>query len=278
MVTPTTLSDSAVPSYAALQDGDLTIFERAGVAGKASFLQLRTALGSANWNWTGAWTWAGSITNPTAMRESLGLGTAATQNTGDIIPVGGIIMWSGSVATIPANWALCNGANGTPDLRDRFVVGAGAAYSPGNTGGANTVALTEAQLPTHGHGAGTLTAVSNGAHAHSLSGSTDTASLTGSLFLRRRDGTTSLVTGEGGVFSKVEFNGGSAGRVAQGSGDSATDAINFNASHTHSLLGTATTAGAHTHTLTGASASAGSGEAHENRPPYFALAYIMRVA
>ena len=40
------------------------------------------------------------------------------------VPVGGIIMWSGTVATIPANWALCNGSNSTPDLRDRFIVGA----------------------------------------------------------------------------------------------------------------------------------------------------------
>jgi hypothetical protein len=40
------------------------------------------------------------------------------------VPVGGIIMWSGTIAAIPANWQLCNGTNGTPDLRDRFVVGA----------------------------------------------------------------------------------------------------------------------------------------------------------
>jgi hypothetical protein len=41
-----------------------------------------------------------------------------------LVPIGGIIMWSGTVATIPANWALCNGSNSTPDLRDRFIVGA----------------------------------------------------------------------------------------------------------------------------------------------------------
>ena len=41
---------------------------------------------------------------------------------GGVVPVGGIIMWSGAVATIPATWALCDGANGTPDLRDRFIV------------------------------------------------------------------------------------------------------------------------------------------------------------
>jgi hypothetical protein len=53
-----------------------------------------------------------------------------------IIPTGVIVMWSGTVASIPAGWALCNGTNGTPDLRDRFIVGAGNTYTPGNTGGA----------------------------------------------------------------------------------------------------------------------------------------------
>jgi len=38
--------------------------------------------------------------------------------------IGGICLWSGSIATIPANYALCDGTNGTPDLRDRFVIGA----------------------------------------------------------------------------------------------------------------------------------------------------------
>ncbi len=41
------------------------------------------------------------------------------------IPSGGIIMWSGSVASIPQGWALCDGTNGTPDLKDRFVISAG---------------------------------------------------------------------------------------------------------------------------------------------------------
>ena len=40
------------------------------------------------------------------------------------VPVGGIIMWSGAVVTIPSSWALCDGGNGTPDLRDKFIVGA----------------------------------------------------------------------------------------------------------------------------------------------------------
>jgi hypothetical protein len=51
------------------------------------------------------------------------------------VPAGGIIMWSGSIGSIPTGYVLCNGSNGTPDLRDRFVVGAGNTYSVGNNGG-----------------------------------------------------------------------------------------------------------------------------------------------
>lgn len=69
------------------------------------------------------------------------------------IPVGGIIMWSGSVASIPTGWALCNGQNGTPDLRDRFIVGAGSTYSPNDVGGVASVTLTVEQMPAHTHNA-----------------------------------------------------------------------------------------------------------------------------
>jgi hypothetical protein len=44
-------------------------------------------------------------------------------------------MWSGSIGSIPTGYVICNGSNGTPDLRDRFVVGAGNTYAVGNTGG-----------------------------------------------------------------------------------------------------------------------------------------------
>jgi len=58
----------------------------------------------------------------------------------DYIPnpfkTGMIMQWSGSIATIPTGFALCNGTNGTPDLRDKFIVGAGTTYNPADTGGA----------------------------------------------------------------------------------------------------------------------------------------------
>ena len=59
------------------------------------------------------------------------------------IPKGLICMWSGS--EVPTGWYLCDGENGTPDLRNRFIVGAGDSYAIGNKGGSNTVILNTAK-------------------------------------------------------------------------------------------------------------------------------------
>ena len=101
--------------------------------------------------------------------------TASTFVGNGTIPIGGIIMWSGTIANIPTGWALCNGSNSTPDLRNRFIVGAhsgggtgitsttgpgfstttgalSANYTPGNTGGETSHQLTIAELASHTHG------------------------------------------------------------------------------------------------------------------------------
>jgi hypothetical protein len=57
-----------------------------------------------------------------------------------------ICMWSGAVDAVPWGWALCDGTNGTPDLRDRFIVGAGSTYAKGATGGATSVNLAHTHL------------------------------------------------------------------------------------------------------------------------------------
>jgi microcystin-dependent protein len=67
------------------------------------------------------------------------------------IPVGGIIMWSGTVANIPTSWALCNGSNGTPDLRGRFVVGASAGAGTGGYAVAASGGSATASLVDHRH-------------------------------------------------------------------------------------------------------------------------------
>ena len=83
---------------------------------------------------------------------------------GQAAPRGVIVMWSGAADAVPAGWALCNGANGTPDLTGRFIVGAGpkssdenkagdggSVYNKGDVGGARSVSLTKDQMPNHTH-------------------------------------------------------------------------------------------------------------------------------
>ena len=92
------------------------------------------------------------------------------------MPSGGIILWSGSIVNIPTGWLLCNGLSGTPDLRDRFVVGAGTTYAVAATGGAATVALTEANLAAHTHTFSATTSA-DGVHGHqAYAGSSDGSS------------------------------------------------------------------------------------------------------
>ena len=66
-------------------------------------------------------------------------------------PSGGIIIWSGASDAVPSGWVLCDGTNGTPDLRDRFVVGAGSTYAVGAKGGEAAHKLTVSEMPSHFH-------------------------------------------------------------------------------------------------------------------------------
>jgi len=72
-------------------------------------------------------------------------------STGTTIPLGVISLWYGSIGSVPTGWYLCDGTNGTPDLRDRFIVGAGSTYAVAATGGATTVTLTTSNMPAHTH-------------------------------------------------------------------------------------------------------------------------------
>jgi len=106
--------------------------------------------------------------NPSTNELSVGVVTATTFYGNGTIPIGGIIMWSGTIATIPTGWNLCNGSNGTPNLTSRFIVGASddagtgetfnadtgvisGVYAPGNTGGETAHQLTIAEMPAHSH-------------------------------------------------------------------------------------------------------------------------------
>ena len=103
-----------------------------------------------------AGTFSGSGSSLTSLNASnLQSGTVADArlSNSSLFVAGMIMLWYGSVGSIPSGWVLCDGNNSTPDLRSRFVVGAGTggSYSPGDTGGANSVTLTVAQIPAHTH-------------------------------------------------------------------------------------------------------------------------------
>jgi hypothetical protein len=95
------------------------------------------------------------------------IGTAPTPATPT--PAGVIVLWSGSIGSIPAGWVLCNGNNGTPDLRNRFVVGAGSTYSVDASGGS-----ADAIVVSHTHTATSVSTVTDPGHDHdpSVNGNT----------------------------------------------------------------------------------------------------------
>ena len=195
--------------------------------------------------------------------DSIGIGTSIfTSNDSNIwtedkkegagtVSIGGIIMWSGTA--VPQGWALCDGNNGTPDLRDKFIVGAGYTYAIGNTGGANTVSLSVSQIPSHNH------SISIGSTSHSHSGTTSGG------------GGHSHTTGDSGHITAAGRGGHKTWRAAgyHGLGAGSTSS---EPDHTHSFT---TDPSSHSHSAS--VGNTGSGSSHENRPPYYALIYIMRI-
>ena len=162
------------------------------------------------------------------------------------IPKGVIWIWSGAANMIPRGWALCDGQNGTPDLRGRFVVGGTGGsgwYSIGNTGGSDQIVIRNYNLPEHSHNVqGTFTTSTNGHHAHDITNGTS---------VRRN------------VQSGDNMDRGSAGwqqttnLAIQGAGD-----------HTHSVTINVNTNGGNQQTK---------GSSINILPPYYALAYIMKL-
>jgi len=90
---------------------------------------------------------------------------------GSSVPSGGIIMWSGAVSAIPSGWVLCNGSNGTPDLRDRFVIGATTDGSDNTFPGLSvdqSGGSADAVVVSHSHD------ITDPGHNHSLKASSAT--------------------------------------------------------------------------------------------------------
>lgn len=84
---------------------------------------------------------------------------------GTTIPTGMISLWYGSIGSVPSGWYLCDGSNGTPDLRDRFIIGAGSSYAVSATGGTSSVTLSTSNMPSHTHTA--TSTVTDPGHFHS---------------------------------------------------------------------------------------------------------------
>jgi microcystin-dependent protein len=173
--------------------------------------------------------------------------------------VGEIRLWSGAVANITKTWGpgwqLADGTNGTPDLRDQFIVGAGKTYAVGATGGANTVTLTAEQMPPHKHvlnDPGHPHGVSDPGHLHGADDpghlhNADTANAGGSAPAKIN---ASFIGGNPGTFATSSSKTGISIRAA-GTGISVQGAY------------------------TGISMQeTGGGKSVENRPPYYALCYL----
>lgn len=168
-------------------------------------------------------------TGESTPRISLDVKRLSKEVKADSVPSGTILPWYGALGSIPAGYALCNGSNGTPDLRNRFLVGAGSSYSLGNTGGANTVTLNTNQIPSHAHTRGTM-------------------EISGQIWAGWMGGN--------GAFKTIGHAG------ASGDGNAwVNDKLDFYASRT----------------WTGATSYVGGSQAHENRPPYYAVYYIMKL-
>jgi hypothetical protein len=174
-----------------------------------------------------------------------------TWTSGVAFVTGMIMLWSGSVGSIPSGWLLCDGTNSTPDLRNRFVVGAGDTYSVNATGGSTTTtatgsvsgtvagtALTEAQMPKHYH--------------RYITGQLDGGTYPNNPSYQRNANFFGGTPDDGAYEYSTYSTGGNAA-----SGDAATGTANGD-SHTHGFSATFT------------------GNAVTSLPPYYALCYIMK--
>ena len=200
-------------------------------------------------------------------------------NDNHLIPSGGIIMWSGLITAIPSGWALCDGTNGTPDLRDRFVVGAGNTYNEDDVGGESSTILSVSQMPAHAH---TQNPVYNvGSHNH-----------TGVAFAQEHSHSPgTLVTNNSGDHQhgvRSASNVRATGSQAPSIGASSDTLSGFGGNHSHSVTGGESGTHEHGHSVGTLSAgthshanpdvdSTGGDAAHDNRPPYYALAFIMKL-
>lgn len=215
-----------------------------------------------------------------------------------LVPVGTIVMWSGSVEEIPEGWALCDGSGGTPDLTDKFIVGAGFNYDIAAEGGADEVTLDITNMPTHSHDLSGVTTTASGSHNHAI------ISLQTSAVVDHRHGvgsyTISYVDNHRHSYTDLYWSTRQEARegIIGSTVDAANDDVRtrqadtaWAGGHSHGLSGSSAYAGGHSHTvdgdteldgehvhaLVGSTAETGDSEPLAILPPYYALAFIIKV-
>lgn len=175
------------------------------------------------------------------------------------LPVGAIIMWSGDANDIPTSFAICDGTNSTPDLRDRFIIASGSTFDPHESGGSST----------HTH---TGSSDASGAHAHT--GACEGHSLTVAELPSHQhsNGATdeiqaSQVFNHGTIAASPTSGDSIDNNGSTGDWEGLTGFTGGGDAHTHTI--TLDAGGAHTHPLSVDNAS--------SLPPYYSLCFIMKV-
>lgn len=196
------------------------------------------------------------------------------------IPKGTIVMWSG--ATIPNGWAICDGTNGTPNLVGKFIK---ASDTAGDTGGNNSITLTEANLPNHTHNISENTTLENGSNKHthtvpSQSNDTSEVSITDSTFTWKTvpdsetlNEMTDITTVKGLSLKSLT------------TGDSYLDSTSSSSTHLHSTSiqessTSEVTEDSHQHTISQHTTSEtpnAKNEAFNIQPEYYSLIFIIKV-
>ena len=185
---------------------------------------------------------------------------------------GMIIMFRGSTA--PSGWALCDGQGGRPDLRDKFIIGLGNSYSLADQGGSSSILLGTANLPAHTHQLGGSVGNTNlGNHNHSFSGSASTNNNGAHVH--------SLQVANGSDDNDADDR--RLKTINQSQQVTFSGAVNGNGAHSHSVTISGTTGnknlGNHNHSLPATTGNQGGtmGQSFNNLPPYYALAFIIKL-
>jgi len=193
----------------------------------------------------------------------------ARLSSSSLFVTGMIIMWNGAANAIPSGWVLCDGNNNTPNLVARFIIGAAGSgsYQPGYTGGSSSILLGTANLPAHTHQLGGTVGNTNLSHNHSFSGSTNNPGNHNHSYSKPND------------VSDDDYSGTPVGSNGQVGGVFQNNSTGNAGGHTHSVSGSiGHSLGNHNHSLPATTGNQGGAmnTAFDNRPPYYALCYIMK--